>query len=632
MRRIACLTFMAAGIAAAAFGQEAQEAEALDLGEAVVEGAAWLPSELSPTAGSVIIDAEAIEASGADDLAELLDAVAGVDVRDYGYAGAARTPSVRGGNGGHVVVVVDGVRLNDARTGSVDLSGIALDGVESVELLRGGASALYGSDAIAGVVYVKTRRTGGNGLSVKASTTAYPLAAAEGAGALLASQALSASGVASVGAATVSGSAGFERAADSVFAASDSSAYEARGNAGLLAASADAGAVLPLLGGIARASAFGRWADKGVPGSVSYPSPEAAQTEYQARGLLSWGSDALAGGALSLSADASGAWSRLAYSNPSSGEDDTHDSLKAEGNLRSELLLGPAIVRVGLAGGTDRAESTAIGQRSRLYAGAYAAPELGIGDFTLAPSARYDVYSDFAAGLSYGLGASWRSGGLVLKANGASAYKAPSFNDLYWPADAYGTKGNPDLLPERGWSAELGAEYAAGAFAASLYPYARYVDDMIAWFYDSSTYAYYPANVDTALYLGADASVAGSFGPLSLTAAYSYTLARDLSGGVAFAEAERLPNVPEHTVKLALSGKAGAFRAGVDASYRMGRLDSGGDALPDVLLVGLSAGAELLPGVKAALSCDNLLDEAYEDMSGYPMPGTSLTLSLGLSL
>ena len=87
--------------------------------------------------------------------------------------------------------MVDGVRLNDARTGYADLSGVSLAGVESVEVLRGGASALYGSDAIAGVVYVTTARAGGDSFSATVSTTAYPLAAAEGASALLASQELS---------------------------------------------------------------------------------------------------------------------------------------------------------------------------------------------------------------------------------------------------------------------------------------------------------------------------------------------------------------------------------------------------------------------------------------------------------
>ena len=48
-------------------------------------------------------------------------------------------------------------------------------------------------------------------------------------------------------------------------------------------------------------------------------------------------------------------------------------------------------------------------------------------------------------------------------------YEAPSFNDLYWPDDGF-TVGNAALKAERGWSAELGAEYATEAFSVGAYP------------------------------------------------------------------------------------------------------------------------------------------------------------------
>jgi len=626
---------MAAVTAMTALAQEPTgqgEPKRLELGETLVTGALWAPSSLSPTAAAVVIDATAIAASGAETLADILATIPGVEVRDNGYAGSVRTASVRGGAGGHVVVVVDGARLNDARTGSVDLSAIPLAGVERIEVLRSGASALYGPDAVAGVVYVTTRRTGRDTLSVGVSTTAYPLAAASGLDALLASQAFRAGGIASLGSATLSASGGVERAAGSLPVATDGSSGSVRGNTALLSAYGDLGVVAPLLGGVGKASAFGRYADKGVPGSVSYPSLVAAQSEYQARGLVSWSSDALLDGAASVYADLNGSWSRLRYEDSDYGTDDTHDSLGAEANLRTEALLGPVVGRAGLALGVDGAASTAIGDRNRLSAGAYAAPELALGDFTVAPSVRYDLYSDFLAGLSYGIGAAWRSGSFVVKANGQSAYKAPTFNDLYWPADSW-TAGNPELGPERSWSAELGAEYAAPGFSVGAYPYVRYVDDMIAWV-DADGWMgpepSKPVNIDTALYLGADLSASGELGPAFGSLSYGYALAKDLSDGSAFATAGRLALVPLHTVKAELGARLGALKASFDASYRIGRLDSSGDAMPDVFLLGVSAEYEAAEGAFVGLSCDNLLDAAYIENPGYPMPGLSVTLSARL--
>lgn len=624
MRRIACIVALAAVVAAGIGAQEAGEVR--DLGQAVVVGD-WAPSELSPTAATVVIDAEELATAGASTLAELLDGRAGLEVREYGYPGSAGSLSIRGGTGGHVVVVVDGVRLNDARTGYADLSSVSLAGVESVEVLRGGASALYGADAIAGVVYVTTARAGDDSFSATISTTAYPLAAAEGERALLASQELSFAALKAVGAATLSVSGNLERAADELPVA-DETGYAVRENTGLLAGRTSLGVAAPILGGTFTASASGSVSDKGVPGSVSYISPSANQKEYSARGVVGWGTDEFVDGNASVDADLSASWSRLNYVDPDgwpSGTDDAHDSLGGAANLRSVLAVGPAIVRAGLTGGVETAASSAIGERSRLSAGAYATPELALGDVTVAPSLRYDLYSDYAAGLSYGMGVSWRRDAFALRANGASSYKAPSFNDLYWPDDGF-TVGNAALKAERGWSAELGAEYSTEAFSVGAYPFFRYVRDMIAWAYSTETFMYSPSNVETAAYAGADLSTSASFGPWSAEASYSLTLARDLSGGESFSEAAALAFVPAHSVGAEIGYSAGAARASVSASWKAGRVDAAAEALPDLLLLGAAAEWEALDGYFVGLRLDNLLDEAYYEYAGYPMPGLSATI------
>jgi|GEM_PF-309564 len=102
-----------------------------------------------------------IEAREYDDRFETVEDVlqhtAGVRVRRFGGLGAYSTASLRGSKPEQVLVLLDGVRLNSAHRGAVDLSSLSLRSVERIEVIRGGGSARYGSDAIGGVISITTR-------------------------------------------------------------------------------------------------------------------------------------------------------------------------------------------------------------------------------------------------------------------------------------------------------------------------------------------------------------------------------------------------------------------------------------------------------------------------------------------
>ena len=68
-----------------------------------------------------------------------------------GGLGQFSTVSIRGSSAEQVLVLLDGVRLNTGGGGSVDFSTIPLDSIERIEVIRGGGTTLYGSDAIGGV-------------------------------------------------------------------------------------------------------------------------------------------------------------------------------------------------------------------------------------------------------------------------------------------------------------------------------------------------------------------------------------------------------------------------------------------------------------------------------------------------
>ena len=114
-----------------------------------------------------VIDRGSIEASGQETISDLLARQPGIQMSSSGGPGTTTSFYIRGARPEQTKVLVDGVQLN-----SVDLSGsplrfLSLADVERIEILRGPASALYGADAIGGVIQIFTR-TGAPGLKADA--------------------------------------------------------------------------------------------------------------------------------------------------------------------------------------------------------------------------------------------------------------------------------------------------------------------------------------------------------------------------------------------------------------------------------------------------------------------------------
>jgi len=126
---------------------------------AVVEEAAPPRSSEDPTSFTSVIEMDA-HAGESERIEDLLQTVPGVYVRRFGGPGQPVEVSIRGSTGAQVVVLLDGVRINSAQTGSADLSTIPAALVERIEVSRGGGSLQRGSGGIGGVVNIVTRRAG----------------------------------------------------------------------------------------------------------------------------------------------------------------------------------------------------------------------------------------------------------------------------------------------------------------------------------------------------------------------------------------------------------------------------------------------------------------------------------------
>ena len=145
------LLFCAAGPAIA------QEAESTLDEVTVTATRVEQPTSEVPSSVTVVSAAD-IEARGAKTVADAIESTAGVTISDFGPDGAQKTATIRGSTSSQVLVLVDGVRVSTAMSGFTDLSTIPADSIDHIEILCSGASSLYGSDAVGGVINIITKK------------------------------------------------------------------------------------------------------------------------------------------------------------------------------------------------------------------------------------------------------------------------------------------------------------------------------------------------------------------------------------------------------------------------------------------------------------------------------------------
>ena len=118
------------------------------------------------------ISRDEIEASGALDLHDLLRSQAGIDIVRSGPSGAQTSVFMRGSESDHVLVLIDGVRVNAPTSGGALWGEIPLEQIERVEIVRGPRSAQFGSDAIGGVIQLFTRDANDLSIAIKGGSYA----------------------------------------------------------------------------------------------------------------------------------------------------------------------------------------------------------------------------------------------------------------------------------------------------------------------------------------------------------------------------------------------------------------------------------------------------------------------------
>ncbi len=597
-------------------------------------------------------------------VADLLSGLAGVQVRRFGGAGERAELSIRGSTSAQVALLLDGVRLDSLRSGSVDLSTLPAELFGSLELQRGGG-AHAGSGAIGGVVALRPRELG-----------AEPRAGLRLAGGSFGTWEGSAHRAERIGDLDLAlGYAGFHSDGNyefqrPVFEIGGTTTSFSPPSARRINNESERHAALAIARRALGPELALRWLDyatylsRGEPGLDSGAGAQAGQrSAAHLRSLRNVAQLALEAGSergLSGQLRAYHRYERAEFRDPipilATAEpievrsDDA--SLGAAGEL--ELRRAGARAWRGLAGGVEARLESYAGSDRPAEQRSVAAGWLR-GEFGWPGSERVRLLPGLRLDATEGSGLHWLPGlGLVLepaawlrlRARGERSFRAPSFDELYFPDQGF-ARGNPALRAERAEVADAGIELAFLALgplrdvelAAQVFHHE--IEDSIAWFLVSPT-ALQPRNTGRARERGVE--LRASFGLtqwLALSANATWLDAEFAASGIA------LPGrAPLEISARALLGDPERWKLGVELQHtgRISVSEGGSQRLParstsDAFVAFNLASLAPLEArfaragragarVWASLRGRNLADIAVRDALFFPQPGRSLCIAL----
>ncbi len=428
-----------------------------------------------------VITREQIAGSAARNVADVLSTVMGVDV--YGRSPAQADVSIRGSSPEQIVVLVDGVRMTDVQSAHYTLDvGVPLESIERIEVLRGIGSALYGPDAVGGVINIVTRRNQPG--EIRARSGSFGSVGGGAAG-------------------------GVVRDALSFLAAADFDKSDGhrdgtdyrigQGRISLLA---------PTSGGLVRTNLALGVRDFGAADFYApYNSIErTTTTTLDSRWDQSVGAWSLA---------MSGSTRRhqdhyvLVRGDPSIYEN-RHESWQTTGDVVATRAAGPVAIAVGTEGVQDQLSSARLGAhrdwRAALFGEATAGnPSSAMADLGLRGD-HSSVYGDF---FSPSLSASAPIASNVrVHASGGGGFRAPTWTERFYTDPS--NQGDPDLMPERFWTGDLGARAEAGDWSLDVTGFVRRATNLIDWVKPAGaapTAVWQAMNVGDATYRGVESAL-----------------------------------------------------------------------------------------------------------------------------
>lgn len=552
-----------------------------------------------------VLSREEIEQAGPATLEQLLSRQPGIEFSANGSAGAVTSVFIRGTEGGHTLVLIDGLRVGSATLGTLSWSRIPLSQIERIEILRGPASALYGSDAIGGVIQIFTKR-GADGLRANAEAG------------------IGSYGTYSLSAGLAGGGGGWRyRINGSRFRTDGFSNIRNPANTGFnpdrdgfrneslsanLSYSPAKGHEIGL--SLFHSDGTNKY-DSGFSASSAAKNYENSLTVQSYAAYLKnaitaqWSSTLRMGRTTDDSTN---------YTNSvaSSITRTDQDQISWQNDLRlpiGTLLLGWEDLKQKIGG------TTAYTLKERDIRSLLAGWTANIDAHRLQANLRRDDNSQFGAHntgtLAYGyqITPTWRA-----SASFGTAFRAPTFNDLYYPLN-WGYVGNPNLLPESSRNREIALHHEVGLQHISATWYRNDVKNLISWSGLTS-----PVNIGQARIEGVTLAYTGLVAGYDVGASLDILDAKDASSG------KRLARRGNERLNLSLGRTRGAWEWRTELQAVGNRYDDNANTkrLGGYALVNLYAAYALSPEWSAFGRANNLFDKRYELAADFATPGANL--------
>jgi outer membrane receptor for ferrienterochelin and colicins len=457
------------------------------------------------TTSEVVLTQEDFIKNNCESVGDALQTITGVYVNSTGEI------ALRDVSSSKVVVVLDGQRLNTAQGGGVNVSDMTIDNIEKIELLRGGRSAQYGADAVGGVIRITTlsKQEGAKiwGFGIKTTQGSYNR------------QIYNISN--SINYKKINSFLSYQRDTWD----GDFSYIDYYGNEKNLINNRQSsfniffklGYMIDDKQEINATSNYYK-SNSGTPGMIDNLTPEAVLKFDNKSYNLSYDNNALFKD-FSFKSQVYYLDYETKFDNPENPNipPSDHDNYAIGLEISQAGTLFPgAGITYGYSLRNDKISSTEVGEKERDTHSGHTSLTYGkqfngfISSLEGAVAARYDSPSDFENAFSPRVSLTASHHGDInvsLIGHITKSYKAPSFNDLYWPQDAFAV-GNPDLVPEKGDNYDIGITSSYSVVSLSANYFRNDVKNLILWAQDPAVNNLWtPKNISKTSTNGVETSV-----------------------------------------------------------------------------------------------------------------------------
>ena len=568
-----------------------------------------------------IIDRDRLDQAGQSSLLDLLAQQPGVQFTSNGSYRSNSGIFLRGASSSQTLVLIDGMRVGSATSGRASLENIPLERIERIEILRGAAAALYGPDAVGGVIQIFTRAPT-QGLALSASVGVGSDGQQQAGASVRGTKGIIgySLGVSHEKASGISviinpASANFNADADRFASTSVDAKLIARINK-------DHALTLSWL----QSQGEYQFDDTPFPNplaltkatsdAVAKPRLTNAQLKWEAQWLAQWKSTVSLG-----TSDDESISEYFRFADGAAGGNNKFNTNRKQLTWQNDIALGKDVLSLMLESRSESIDSsTDYTVKSRDIRSALVSYALNRADWNALAVLRNDDNSQFGSVNNWALSGGYRlTSNLRAVASVGTSFQAPSFNQLYFP-----NFGNAALTPQRNRSEEIGLRYSQGRLNLGAVVYRNDIQGFI----NPSNNVQSSRAVLRGVTLSADTQV----GATNYALSYDYADPRSFSSFAASNDL-RLVRIAQNVLNARVSHRMNDIDLFGELKVSSDREDNnlafnGRDTLPGYGLLNLGVDWRIRKDLSLLARVNNATDAQYSLANSYSTPGRNVFVTL----